>query len=356
MRYLLTLALCLAAGLALAGEFTVTGGFRVSAGDPPKKAAPKDYTPELPEGAKPYKRARFTQSIAVRGNSDVIEAVPIKLLERKWHVSGGMEGVHPMLWRSEKFKYVPPAPVRAGIANVFVKTDGGGQFNRGIVRSYPDGTRFDDVLYSTETGKVFEHRVRQKKNGAWESDVVYKDESARPKGYAGLKMTACAECHSEAGTGKYGVGLVPGGDTVLSDPLPWSVRRGVDPEEKLSDDPPRSGVPHLTFSTYQANGEVMWRRKTAEEMKPNQFPPVSHPPGKDNSGRRFTAEQTGADKNPDKPPASPFCACIDKYGKCYCDPQCECAERKAAPKPPPQAIPFAQPRYYVPQGKQNCPT
>ncbi len=37
------------------------------------------------------------------------------------------------------------------------------QPNRGILRSYPDGSRFDDVL-STSKG-VFEHRMREKLDG-----------------------------------------------------------------------------------------------------------------------------------------------------------------------------------------------
>jgi cytochrome c len=71
---------------------------------------------------------------------------------------------------------------------------------------------------------MFEHRVRSKDSGRWYSRIEYVDEAARPDGYTGLKVS-CASCHSEAGTGKYNDGLVPGGDTVLSDPLDWSLVR-----------------------------------------------------------------------------------------------------------------------------------
>jgi hypothetical protein len=93
------------------------------------------------------------------------------------------------------------------------------QLARGIVRTYPDGTRFDDVL--KYKGTVFEHRVREKAAGKWSSEVVYRDKDAYPPGYAGLTVT-CASCHDKPGSGDYGKdGLVPGGDTVFSDPLHW---------------------------------------------------------------------------------------------------------------------------------------
>ena len=68
-------------------------------------------------------------------------------------------------------------------------------------------------------GKPFEIRQREKKNGRWDSSILFRDKAARPPGYTGLKL-ACSTCHDEAGTGGYGVGLVPGGDGVLSDPFP----------------------------------------------------------------------------------------------------------------------------------------
>ena len=83
----------------------------------------------------------------------------------------------------------------------------------------PDGTVFVDVL-SNADGRVFEQRVREKDGGEWKSYVHYRDRSAYPKGYAGLKGQTCIECHQQAGTGGYGVGLVPGGDGVISDKIP----------------------------------------------------------------------------------------------------------------------------------------
>lgn len=275
MRYLLTLALCLAAGLALAGEFTVTGGFRVSAGDPPKKAAPvEEYDPGIPKGAKKYRSARWSQNSFILNDRDTIRPIRVRdLPDKRWHQPGGMEGVSG--WKNETYRTLPEGKtVRTFVGNLLIensiktgrlKPDGTPehhkQWGRTIQRLYPDGTRFDEVLRNAETGRVFEHRVREKKDGKWLSTVYHKDEGARPAGYTGLTVS-CTSCHGEAGTGKYDKGLVPGGDTVLGDPLDW----GVWPYEK--------------------NPEV------------------------------------GA----------------------------------SAPVPPPQAVPFAQPLYYVPQGKQNCPT
>ena len=123
---------------------------------------------------------------------------------------------------SEKFRTLPAEP-KNWVGVIQVKNSFGYmQPNRGMKREYPDGSRFDDVL--SYQGVVFEHRMREKKEGKWKSRVAYSNEKARPPGYTGLTAT-CASCHSEAGTGKYGVGLVPGGDTVISDPLPWTLAR-----------------------------------------------------------------------------------------------------------------------------------
>lgn len=175
------------------------------------------------KGSKKYEPETKTQSISVLDNRDNIQIVSIKTLEKKWHQSGGMEGIDG--WTSEKYRYLPEPP-KTFIGDISVSFQDQGkthfQFNRGIKRVYADGTRFDDILKNKETNQVFEHRVREKKDGKWTSRVLYSDEKARPKGYTGLTVT-CASCHNEAGTGKYNGGLVPGGDTVLSDPLNWQL-------------------------------------------------------------------------------------------------------------------------------------
>lgn len=182
---------------------------------PPQTPA---YKPKLPTGAERYESARYTQSIAVVNGRDEIDQIPIENLEPKWRHSGGMEGIRGV--RSEKFRTVPRG-LESWIGDISVRNSlGYDQDNRGIKRNYPDGTRFDDVLW--HEGAVFEHRVREKVKGRWRSTVVYSNPRARPAGYTGLKDT-CASCHEQAGTGSYGAGLVPGGDTVLSDPLDWSL-------------------------------------------------------------------------------------------------------------------------------------
>lgn len=198
------------------------------------------YVPDVPEGAVKFDGTKYTQSIFIlvangRDNTR-IDPFPIKNMEdKRWHQPGGMLGVKG--WRVEKFRYLPPnAKAKTWIGMIEVensiktgrqKPDGTPehykQHNQGLQREYPVGTRFDEVLRNADSGKVFEHRVRFKKeDGKWSSTVDYKDEDARPVGYNGLKVS-CSSCHLEAGTGKYADGLVPGGDTVLSDPLPWSL-------------------------------------------------------------------------------------------------------------------------------------
>jgi hypothetical protein len=125
-----------------------------------------------------------------------------------------MEGIKG--WKSDLYRYVPYEPDHwigdISVLNSFNNF----QKNRGHLRSYPDGTEFHDVLSKDDV--VFEHRIREKVNGKWESYVAYKNVDARPEGYTGLTQS-CASCHEKAGTGGYAVGLVPGGDTVLSDPF-----------------------------------------------------------------------------------------------------------------------------------------
>lgn len=161
--------------------------------------------------------ARFTQRIAVTNDRDTITPVPRAGLEAKWQVPGGMVNVHG--WRSTLYKHVP-AGGSQWVGNIAVWNGSNFQNNRGHIRSYPDGTEFHDVLTNTKTGKVFEHRVAEKTEGEWYRYVLFRDRKQQPEGYQRLASKACAACHAEAGTGGYATGLVPGGDTVLSDPLP----------------------------------------------------------------------------------------------------------------------------------------
>lgn len=196
-------------------QFSIERGFDI------KPLVDKKYDPGLPKEAVKYERARLTQSIVVRNERDAIDAVPIVNLEAKWHQPGGLEGIKG--WTAVKYRTLPEgARVKTWIGNIQVLNSFGYyQPNRGLQRAYPDGTRFDEIL-SNAKGVVFEHRVREKKNKAWDAYTLYENANARPTGYKGLKL-ACASCHDEAGSGKYGLGLVPGGDTVLSDPLPWGI-------------------------------------------------------------------------------------------------------------------------------------
>ncbi len=190
--------------------------------DEVKEEVAKSYEPEFPPGAEPYLSTSRTQEIAVTNGRDRI--TPVAIVDAKWKISGGLEGVKG--WTSQKLRYLPPnSKVTYWVGDINVLNSFGyTQANRGIRRSYPDGTEFHDVLRNAE-GVVFEHRKRTKADGKWTAQVVYRDAEARPPGYVGLKVS-CASCHDEAGTGKYGVGLVPGGDTIISDPLDWSAAGG----------------------------------------------------------------------------------------------------------------------------------
>lgn len=177
----------------------------------------------MPTGSEWFKGDGYTQAIYSSSSEGKrwhhLDPVKVDQLDPVWRVSGGMLGLTG--WRSDKFRFIPPGEqVRSWVGLISVWNGGGFQQNKGLRRSYPIGTRFDDIL-SDAYGRVFEHRTRSKEdNGKWRSEVIYEDKTARPFGYSGLSVS-CASCHSEAGRGNYGQGLIPGSDTVLSDPLPW---------------------------------------------------------------------------------------------------------------------------------------
>lgn len=209
--------------------FAVSG---LAAGTPPQapppiqapsevpQQSPEMFGFELPPGMVPYQRSRFTQSIAVVDGRDQILRVSRALLAAKWRSSGGMEGVTG--WTSTVYRNEIASRPKVWVGNISVKNSFGYfQQNRGYKREYADGSVFMDVL-SAKDGTVFEARRLEKVDGKWKPSTMYADATARPKGYAGLQV-ACASCHSGPdgpGTGGYGVGLVPGGDGIISAPFP----------------------------------------------------------------------------------------------------------------------------------------
>lgn len=204
---------------------TLAESSRILAQSPPPVVVPpprvKAPALDLPAGAVKYTPARFSQRIAVTNDRDTIDPVLIvQLPDTRWHQSGGMLGVTG--YRSDKYRTLPVGKgVREEVWSLPVKNSlGHYQRNWGLWRVYPVGTRFDDVLINTATGKVFEHRVREKLDTGWTAYVLDSDPAERPKGYAGLKVS-CQSCHKEPGSGGYAVGLVPGSDQTFSDELPW---------------------------------------------------------------------------------------------------------------------------------------
>lgn len=194
-----------------------------TADDDGKPAGPWAEDIDYPAGMVRYLPTQYTQEIAVTNDRDRISKVSRFNLASKWHQPGGMEGI--VGWRSDLYKLIPTPP-RVFIGNIAVWNGANFQNNRGWRREYADGTQFHDVL--SYRGVVFEHRKRQKIAGKWESLVIHKNIAARPPGYVGLQGQTCASCHSESGSGGYGVGLIPGGDETLSDPFD-GLEAGVSP-------------------------------------------------------------------------------------------------------------------------------
>ena len=169
----------------------------------------------FPTEAVRYKPARFTQSIYTLNNSQAIDKIDRRQLKQEWQVPGAMEGVHG--WQSDLYRFVPGG-VKTWQERMPVKNSFGHyQYELGWTRRYPDGTFFVDAL-SNANGQPFEVRMREKIDGRWHSYIAWRNREARPEWYHGLMQT-CQHCHSQAGSGEYGVGLVPGGDSVLSDPI-----------------------------------------------------------------------------------------------------------------------------------------
>ncbi len=219
-----------AAALALALALILSGPRAPATAPPPPRPAPGWASPvPMPEGSRPYAPARVTQSVYVTTHlglsgetlfhGDVIERVPVS--DPKWRGAGGLLGVAG--WTSRKYRLVP-GDVKQWVGPIEVENSfKEKQTNRAMLREYPSGAVFDELLLNAD-GKLFEHRRAEKKAGRWRFFVAHKDEAARPEGYAGLKVS-CASCHSEVGQGKYAEGLVQGGDRIFSDPLPWEAMK-----------------------------------------------------------------------------------------------------------------------------------
>lgn len=169
----------------------------------------------FPKDAKRYHHAEYTQAIYILNDQRVIEPIHRSRLERKWQFPGGLDGADG--WASDLYAYVPSEP-RTYQDFMPVKNSFGHYQNEiGWKREYPSGSWFADVL--SRDGDIFEIRVREKQDGVWASYVAFRDAQKYPNGYRPVSSRQCAECHSQAGTGEYGVGLVSGSDTVISDPF-----------------------------------------------------------------------------------------------------------------------------------------
>lgn len=175
----------------------------------------------FPEGMQRYKRAAFTQEIAVTNNADRITPMHRTSLhsrDNRWLVSGGMLGIDGI--RSDLYRNQVAEKSREYVGNISVLNSlGYHQNNRGWRREFDQGSKFMDVL--SYEGTVFEIRQREKGDSRWNSEVIYESEKARPPAYAGLNKS-CVSCHNAKegpGTGPYAGPLVLGSDTVFSVPF-----------------------------------------------------------------------------------------------------------------------------------------
>ena len=154
----------------------------------------------------PYTTAKRVQ-FSFRRWSGFISSVPRSQAKEEWNVAGGLLGVSG--WSSLLYK---KANAREYLG---YHPDGAITWQR----SYADGAIFAEVLRN-DNGTVFEVRYAEKQDGQWDRHVAYRNSSAYPSGYTPVKSSACVSCHAKSGETLYGGSpAVPGGDTILSDPI-----------------------------------------------------------------------------------------------------------------------------------------
>lgn len=166
-----------------------------------------------------YRSTRFTQAIYTLNHVPFISRVTRTQLPIEWQVPCGMDYVKG--WRADLYRAIPDGYLRQWQALLPVSNQFGYiQYERGYTRSYPDKTFFV-LAMSNADGKPFEIRVREKQGGNWQSYIAWKDVASRPAGYCGL-VKKCNDCHSKAGTGRFGEPMISGADTVFSDPFDFN--------------------------------------------------------------------------------------------------------------------------------------
>lgn len=170
---------------------------------------------DFPSRLVPYTHSSYTQEIAVTNGFDRITPVHRGRLDEAWRVPGGLAGVSG--WQSELYAAIAPGSSQ-WIGEIQVKNSFGFfQPNRGWRRSFADGTLFADVL--SKAGKVFQVRYLEKESGQWAPHIAYRDPENYPVGFVAFKSRQCMLCHGQSGQGGYALGLVPGGDGILSYPF-----------------------------------------------------------------------------------------------------------------------------------------
>lgn len=160
-----------------------------------------------------YDTARMTQKSGNRTGAGANFIVQRAAVGEKWLSPGGLEGVRGwrnVLLRSPENRaryWLGPARPQEWLSEIIHQ------------RHYADGALFADVLIGKDD-QIFEVRTAEKREGQWRRRVAYRNEEFFPVGYRPVALSKCAECHDQAGTGGYGVAMIPGGDGILSEPIP----------------------------------------------------------------------------------------------------------------------------------------
>lgn len=181
---------------------------------------------EFPKGMKFYKSARYSQRIAITNGSPSNVAYHVNQDDHwgnsesainpnrifPWAVSGGL---HESTGWVNRTAVAIPEDKKIEVWEQPIPIANGGLIP-GKLWSFPPQTTFADMLI--KDGEVFELRTRTKRNGQWDSAVVFRDKEKRPLNFVGARKE-CSECHDHSGSSKqYGI-MLRGGDGSFSAPI-----------------------------------------------------------------------------------------------------------------------------------------
>ena len=173
-------------------------------GDAPDKPAW-----EVPQGFRPYKSTKWTQSLFVLDGQDARRVETRS--QSKWIIPGGLEGLSG--WESKLWVKMP----EGADASTHTRLVSVAFAPRLLPRrgwEFAEGTTFIDALHN-DKGELFEARMREKTKTKWVYSVPFRDMDLAPKGYKGPGK-ACISCHERAGASEVYGALNPGDDETFS--------------------------------------------------------------------------------------------------------------------------------------------